>query len=881
MTAPFEAAGAAAKPVRYAPIFTRRFWTGLYTNRNPLGDPVTPYIYDRFYNATRYDFLIDGHDCEITPSLTLARRPGHSVYNNQTFPPIDDFFEFRTFTTGTERIYVIADAAASVFDATGPSTKTTIYTKTGGAGQSFFQDVGNVLYWGDGAKEKKWLPALSSFNTFIKLLNPRTWPTAGAVAKNDMVIDTNGNIQVVITAGTTGGSQPSWNSSAFGTTTDNTATWRNHGPLVMKWGVVAPTAAPTVLPPTSPNIFAVRFWAPNHSYGAGATGKFCILDSNGNLQTLDDGTKTTGAAYPPWNTQFGGKTTDGTATWTNHGQMISATVAYKNSAAYVLGSALIDTNGNIQIVTTAGTTAAGPGMPTWGTGAGTTTADGTLTWTCFDTASICAGGVPSSGSINVTFSGGPAMGGGPPTTTTIVNTSATPTTTATPRGYIYYQAFFTASGEFSNLSPASLATGPVFGAVFSALVSGDGSSDSQVMQTVLFRTTDGGVTPFAKISDSSAVENSNAAWGPVTDTTLDKDLDTTVIGEFTRNAPPPSGLVNLVFHLGRIWGSVGNVVYFSNPANLTIGVGWESWSSLNSYTFPSLVTRVHPTALGMMVITVSDTYIIPINQFTGLPSPSPFPYIPGTGMMSFNCLAVNGSLIFILGSSGNLLGLDPSSGVTYAGHPIADKLKLFDRSASYLTWHEEGEDVGLYVTDGVSQRYRLASTSAPETSPPPWSPVCNLACKAVRSIEVLPGVHRLLIGPSSNGPILQRDQSVNTDNGVTFGWSATIGTLVLAQPGQLAEVAFITTIGRRVGSHPTLGVLVDEISGTFESLFFNSQDSPYKFASSTLMMDRFNMNQTNQPAKMMFLQLQITYPAENARNELLAYSLFGAHYQEK
>ncbi len=57
------------------------------------------------------------------------------------------------------------------------------------------------------------------------------WPASTAVSAGFRIIDTNGNSQRVSIAGTTGSSQPSWNASSGGSTTDSTATWVNDGTI--------------------------------------------------------------------------------------------------------------------------------------------------------------------------------------------------------------------------------------------------------------------------------------------------------------------------------------------------------------------------------------------------------------------------------------------------------------------------------------------------------------------------------------------------------------------------------------------------------------------------------------------------------------------------
>src|SRR5262249_45340568 len=144
------------RPSRYSALFTNRFWSGLWTQRNPLRDAASSFFQEKYYSGVRNDALIDGESVEITNRLTLARRPGLSVYNSQSFPPIKTYYSFKKNTANTETIQVIADTASVIYDATGPSTKNGFFTKTTGAGQTYFQSVGNYLYFGDGAEVRKW-----------------------------------------------------------------------------------------------------------------------------------------------------------------------------------------------------------------------------------------------------------------------------------------------------------------------------------------------------------------------------------------------------------------------------------------------------------------------------------------------------------------------------------------------------------------------------------------------------------------------------------------------------------------------------------------------------------------------------------------------------
>ena len=162
MANPFQVAGAdKTKPTPYAPIYINEFFTGLWTNRNPLRDAAVPYLYSKFYSANRFDSLYGGSNGELTSRLTPRKRPGHSLYNNAgALQNYSRLYEWRTSNAlGQQGIRIIGDGPAGVDDVTVPALGGNflkrLFTKSAGAGKSQFQSVGNVLYFGDGVEQKK------------------------------------------------------------------------------------------------------------------------------------------------------------------------------------------------------------------------------------------------------------------------------------------------------------------------------------------------------------------------------------------------------------------------------------------------------------------------------------------------------------------------------------------------------------------------------------------------------------------------------------------------------------------------------------------------------------------------------------------------------
>jgi hypothetical protein len=142
------------------------------------------------------------------------------------------------------------------------------------------------------------------------------------------------------------------------------------------------------------------------------------------------------------------------------------------------------------------------------------------------------------------------------------------------------------------------------------------------------------------------------------------------------------------------------------------------------------------------------------------------------------------------------------------------------------------------------------------------------------------------MGPQTYGPILTRNYNVYSDNGSAYPSYAVLGSLVLAQPGQLAHVPFITTDSVAIGTAPTLAVQIDEIAplsaGYFETLSAYVPDPTQLTAPLSVYAQRFYLSQTQKPAVCRHMQIQINWGStDTVRNELLSLTVFGGWEQEK
>jgi hypothetical protein len=558
--------------------------------------------------------------------------------------------------------------------------------------------------------------------------------------------------------------------------------------------------------------------------------------------------------------------------WNNIGP--SADYAWMAAQHFTLPNTKItDANNNIEAPYRTGYTASSGGAPTFGTALDDLTTDNpNLIW------------------INQGTSTAPSVG-----------------TLTTATGWKYAISLVnTLDDTVSNATYLSASTGNFTDATGVYLSPGAGlppisQIDPQADYVAIWRTTDGQNSAFlipSTTTDYSApitISLHDYLLNGYTDTTLDTTLNNLisapVLGE---NTPPAPGAINLAYYLNRIFYSIGATAYWTSGPATPTGNGLNGSAPLNFDEQASLVSRLVPTTSGLFVFTVSDINIIQGSGTVANPISPALPLLEGIGLLSYNALDVNGSIIGFFTTDHQFVILDPSAGVTSAGYPLGDQFRLnngqvgqsWNPASVYVAWYVNGEDQGWYVGDGVQGWFRLMSTPAPESGYT-WAPYAKIVSgvKALQSIEVTPGNHQLMLGPVGTGNILYRDLDTNQDGGVSYPCYAVLGSCVLSQPGQYAVVPFITTESVGTGVPLVISVIIDEAlpyyTGPFEVLKKWVNDPPNLKPSVSIPAQRFYLSDDTMPASMRSMQIMFSWPAQNVPSELLSTTIFGGYVQEQ
>lgn len=422
--------------------------------------------------------------------------------------------------------------------------------------------------------------------------------------------------------------------------------------------------------------------------------------------------------------------------------------------------------------------------------------------------------------------------------------------------YVYCYRSST-SRHISTASPASANTGALTSQ--NITVSYTASTNPQVDKIWIFRTDDGGGNYFFLVE----VANATSSY---TDSSADSALnDDEVAPVGHANDPLPSGASLLCWHAGRLWAASGNTLYFAAGPDCTLGNGQEAWPPANAYPVRGAITALASTTNGLLVWTSDTLYVVlgtDANSFT-----VPQQWQQNFGCQSQNCVAQDGDQVFCYTSMRQLFSID-ASGFNEVGQWIGnDLLANFDPTTSSLALHRNGTDQGLWISNGSNRmrRYSLQFNS--------WdvARVVSGGTGVIFSIEATISNWRLFTGRTSgSGYLLARDTTTYQDDGSSFTCFATVGNLVVAPPGNERVVQGVFLQVKPVGTYPTVGVLMNEISGTFATMPNPVQDPSNNNPSQSVIQKRhFIKSQATFSQIANHMQIKISFPAENFRSEVL------------
>jgi hypothetical protein len=502
---------------------------------------------------------------------------------------------------------------------------------------------------------------------------------------------------------------------------------------------------------------------------------------------------------------------------------------YYKAAASDLGSAnyaqiILDSNGNLQRVKTAGTS--GGSAPSWSTTIGGTTTDGGVTWECLGTGNQLA---PL---FNWTYAFG------------------------------YHSSYGT--NHISTMSPQLVVQAPIIGNGVN--LTGACSTDTQVDRDDVYRSTDGG--PILLYA-TSATNVSGSSWS-LTDVALDSDLNTGLIGPVAHaNDAPPTGATILEYHMGRMWAAVGNLLYFSAGPDCTNGDGNQAWPPANVFTLAGPITGLASTTNGLVVLTSIDMSVV-----LGGPQTLTFwvqPLLKNFGIQSPNCLAHDGDQLIIYTTQKQMFTVT-ATGRNEIGFTVSPTLaNTFSTTGSYLAVHRAGQDQGIFISDAAANLLRLNMNS--ESWDAVQQPV--MGAGPIASLDLTTGSHGLLMAVGGN--ILLRNPSVFADAGAAYSAYATIGSIVLSQGGEkAAKVKSIILQSAAVGTQLVVGVLPNEVTGSFTTIPPSNADPWQLPATSTITMQEFQwLGAQSMIADILrHMQIKITMPSsDTVKNEVFAVSI--------
>lgn len=428
-------------------------------------------------------------------------------------------------------------------------------------------------------------------------------------------------------------------------------------------------------------------------------------------------------------------------------------------------------------------------------------------------------------------------------------------------GYYYTQTYGRGTGTGSTAvvvhesspSPISVCTG-----IFTNMevdVTLVASTDSQVNQIHVYRTTDGGAnTPDEMLEiTGSPFANINQV---VVDTTLDADLGNSG-PPFLRNDPPPPSL-GFIWYAGRVWSFLGNTVYYSGFEEIAQGVPEECWPGGldgNFYPYDREVQALAPMDSGIAIFTPKRIYGI---DGDSLDTFRRFTLLDKRGTRAIASVVAVGNSIAWFDTSSQVWVSDLGE----IGAAIRPDLANIDPQFCYMAMHISNNNHWVLVLDGAKGTIFTFDLDKNQWMTP-WKVGTTVTC--MTSAETSEGVVNLMIGRNGTKAV-QLNISKYNDDGDLYGADVRTNQYHIAPDSNPAWRGVIDwTEWKRDGLGSALSdakQITDEdpdYTSKYVSLFPNKEAGPLITQGIRLVTERCTSNTPVSSTA----GLELTWPAED------------------
>jgi hypothetical protein len=425
------------------------------------------------------------------------------------------------------------------------------------------------------------------------------------------------------------------------------------------------------------------------------------------------------------------------------------------------------------------------------------------------------------------------------------------------------------SGGISSPTPPSNLVLPTAGVSLNIIA----STDTQVTDIHVYRSTDGGGSPFFELPTSPYPNVTKV----INDSAPDSALQ--IANEAPdphQNDAPPGGAIDPVWFAGRLWMHRGNKLFFATGPDVKVGNGEQAWYPVYVFALPGgEIIRKFPLPNGMLVVTADEIFIV-----RGLSTASftVNEFMRDTGIRTWTAGDSDGSNIYLYTSDRQLLLIN-ANGLQTVSEVIADKIQVVDPTLAYVAqFRYTALENLLFLGDGSTFLYPLnVELQAWAT---PQAPVNGVG--AIGTVETTPGVFQFWRGrPVVGSTITFRDVTTFADEGTPYPCHSIFGPIPVADFLTLAQLRDIALANAATSSQVTVSVLANEIfplaASQYQILAISSSEPPELSATPSISFgaNRYTWKSAPLPELVNFCFLRIDFSADPNPDELFVWCIGG------